>query len=72
MSFKISSDGSTGIDTDYYWIEIDSTTPRGVKLQLLSISGVATYGNYTGDTFWTHWAPLPKRKKPNDICKMDN
>lgn len=66
MAIKTSSDGSTAIDTDYYWLEVGADTPRGVKLQLLSISGVATYGQYNGDSFWTHWAPLPKRKKPND------
>lgn len=66
MTVKISSDGSAVVDTEYFWIAIDKDTPRGVKLQLLSISGVATYGNYSGDSFWTHWAPLPKRKKEHE------
>jgi hypothetical protein len=49
-----------------YWQRIDHETPRGVKLQLLGKGGVATYGLLQGrDTFWTHWAPLPRRA-PDD------
>ena len=39
-------------------------TPIGVKLQLLTNGGVAIYGQYkTGDKFYTHWAPLPRRRR---------
>ena len=58
----INSTHTAAVATDYYWIPIDANTPRGVKLQLLGQGGVAQYSNYHGDAFWSHWAPLPKRK----------
>ena len=58
----INSTHTAAVATDYYWIPIDENTPRGVKLQLLGQGGVAQYSNYHGDAFWSHWAPLPKRK----------
>lgn len=62
---RISKDGSTAIDPDYYWRPIDANTPRGVKLQLLTEGGIAIYGqiNGKGDDGLTDWAPLPKRRK---------
>lgn len=63
---QIDSTAVAAVDPDYYWQSL-STCPRGVKVQLLSIEGVAVYGNYDGkDTFWTHWAPLPKKPKHNN------
>jgi len=62
MTHTINSTGTAAVATDYYWIPIDEHTPRGVKLQLLGKGGVAQYSNYHGDPFWSHWAPLPKRK----------
>lgn len=65
MNHKMNQDKTVAVATDYYWIPIGADTPRGVKLQLLSIGGVATYGNLrTGDKSFTHWAPLPR--KPED------
>jgi len=32
----------------------------------LGKGGVAIYANYNGDSFWTHWCPLPKKVKIND------
>jgi hypothetical protein len=33
-------------------------------VQLLSVHGVAVYGELrSDDKFWTHWAPLPKKPK---------
>lgn len=47
-----------------YWIPIGTDTPMGVKLQLLGKGGVAAYGLWNGkETFWTHWAPLPRLPK---------
>lgn len=58
---RISGDGAAAVDHSYYWRDIDSNTPRGVKLQLLGAGGVAIYGSYDGkDAFWKKWAPLPK------------
>jgi hypothetical protein len=62
VTHTINSTHTAAVATDYYWIPIDENTPRGVKLQLLGQGGVAQYSNYHGDSFWSHWAPLPKRK----------
>ena len=51
------------VSHDYFWLQIDGSTPRGVKLQLLTKHGVALHGplkkgeedNYLG------WTPLPRR-----------
>jgi len=62
MNFKVNTDQTVAVATDYYWQPINKDTPRGVKLQLLGIGGVAVYGEWDGKSrFWTHWAPLPKR-----------
>lgn len=50
------------VDLDYYWQPME-TCPRGVKVQLLGIGGVAVYGTYDGkNKDWQGWAPLPKRR----------
>lgn len=55
--------GTVAVDHEYFWRSMD-TCPRGVKVQLLGAGGVAMYGIYNGrDTFYTHWAPLPKKPK---------
>jgi hypothetical protein len=60
----INTAGTVAVATDTYWIPIDKDAPRSVKLQLLSIGGVAQYGTLGSDpTFFTHWAPLPKKPK---------
>jgi hypothetical protein len=63
MTHTLNKDGTVAVATDTYWQPIDADTPRSVKLQLLSKAGVAVYGTYQGDKFWTHWAPLPKKPK---------
>ena len=66
MTIKKSSDGVAAVDHDYFWLDIKDA-PQGVKVQLLSRYGVASYGMVTPSTlpvgFWTHWAPLPKLRK---------
>jgi hypothetical protein len=60
---KIDNSGKAAVDVTYFWQPI-STCPRGVKVQLLGKGGVAMYGIFTrNDTFYTHWAPLPKVPK---------
>jgi len=59
MNIKVTTDKAAAVDQDYYWKPI-ADCPRGVKVQLLGKGGVATYGVYHGDKFFTHWAPLPK------------
>lgn len=66
QKFRLDSTRTAMVAQDYYWIPIDSSTPTNVKILLLGRSGVATMGHYEhmpGTQFWTHWAPLP-RKRP--------
>ena len=59
----LNSTKTVAVATDVYWMPIDKDTPRSAKLQLLSIGGVAQYGTLSGDvSFYTHWAPLPKKR----------
>jgi hypothetical protein len=63
MTIRLTKDGTAVVDTDYYWQPI-ATCPRSAKVQLLSVHGVAVYGELRGDDKqWTHWAPLPKKPK---------
>lgn len=67
MTHTINSASTVAVATDYFWQPIDTNTPRGVKLQLLGKGGVAVYGTWNGkDPFYTHWAPVPKRR-PIDV-----
>jgi len=61
MSYKLTADGAAVVDPDTHWRKIDSSTPRGAKVQLINkASGVAQYGRHSpSDTFFTHWHPLP-------------
>jgi hypothetical protein len=61
---RLDSSGAAAVDHDYFWQPME-TCPHSVKVQLLGQGGVAVYGQYHGarDTFWTHWAPLPKVRK---------
>jgi hypothetical protein len=60
MTHTLNSNRTVAVSVDVYWIPVSKDTPRGVKLQLLGAGGVATYGTYHGDPFWTHWQSLPK------------
>lgn len=64
MNHTINTNKTVAVSTVQYWEPIDANTPRGVKVQLLGEGGVSTYGSWDGKTrFWTHWAPLPKRRE---------
>lgn len=59
--------GEVAIDLNYFWQPMD-TCPTSVKVQLLGKGGVAVYGKWNGrDTFWTHWAPMPKIQRRKDV-----
>jgi hypothetical protein len=61
MTHTINKDQTVAVAIDYYWLPINMDTPRGVKIQLLGIGGVAAYGIYDGkNKFWRAWAPMPK------------
>jgi hypothetical protein len=58
---RLSSDKSTMIDDEYFWLPMESC-PVNVKVQLLG-DGVAIYGVWDGkEDFWKGWAPVPKVK----------
>lgn len=65
MTYKISSDGAAVVTSDTHWIPIDSNTPRGVKLLLVSNAyGVAHVTVcMANEKHYTHWHPLPTFKK---------
>ena len=57
------SQSRVAVAEGFYWTPVGPDTPRGVKLQLLTIGGVAMYGEYSEkNNFCTHWAPLPRRR----------
>lgn len=60
MNIRVNSDRTAAVDQEYFWIKDFTDCPRGVKLQLMGQGGVAVYGHWNGDPWWTHWAPLPK------------
>lgn len=66
QKYRLDSTKAAVVATEFYWLPIDDSTPRGVKVLLLGLGGVASLGHYhhrPGETqFWTHWAPLPKRR----------
>ena len=61
---KLDSSGKAAVDSNYYWLPIE-TCPTGVKVQLCCKKyGVAAYGIVgTKELYFDHWAPLPKFKK---------
>ena len=64
VTHTLNSSKTVAVAIDTYWLPIDEETPRSVKLQLLSIGGVAQYGVLQQDTtFHTHWCPVPKKPK---------
>jgi hypothetical protein len=61
MNYRVNQDHAVVVATDYYWLPMD-TCPRGMKVQLLNMGGVAVYGQYDGKyPHWQGWAPLPKK-----------
>ena len=63
-NYKIDPDAAIAVATDYFWRPI-SEAPMGVKLQLLSIGGVALHGQLSSGNLahYLGWTPLPKRRK---------
>ena len=63
----LNSTQTVAVAIDTYWVPIDASTPRNVKVQLLTIGGIAQYGSLGQDTsFYTHWCPVPKKPKPQN------
>lgn len=61
-AFKLNTERTVAVALDTYFNEDMTACPRGTKLQLLSIGGIAVYGEYRGEAFWTGWAPVPRRR----------
>ena len=59
MTHKISGDGTTAVDPDYYWLPLISC-PRGVSVWLLTRWGKAIDGQYSGQADIVGWCPKPK------------
>ncbi len=65
MSHKLNSDKTAAVSLEAEWLPIDSSTPRGVKMLLISVKyGIAQISIYApGDKYFTHWHPLPRFQK---------
>jgi hypothetical protein len=62
MTHTLNNDKTVAVSPDQYWLKIDKDTPRGVKILLLGIGGVASIGQWDGkNKFWQGWVPLPKK-----------
>ena len=60
MNIRIKTEERIAVDHDYY-IRSMVDCPRGVKVILVTVHGVACFGIYDGkDKQWIGWAPLPK------------
>lgn len=60
MATRLSSDRAAAVDTENRWRPVGPGTPRGVKLLVINrAAGVATFGQWAPESWWTHWAPLP-------------
>lgn len=58
MTHKINTSKTAAVCTKTAWMSIDSQTPRGVKLLLLTVHRVAIFGHHpTAGTIG--WHPLP-------------
>ena len=61
MTHTLNNDNTVAVSPDIDWLPINKDTPRGVKMFLYGIGGVASIGHWDGKTkFWRGWLPLPK------------
>lgn len=66
----LNADKTVAVSNDVFWIGDMATCPRGVKVQLLGLGGVAQYGTYDGkDTFWIKWQSVPRNRPGVDGAK---
>ncbi len=57
---KVNNTRTAAVDQTRYWLPVNSDTPKGVKMLLLTRYGVAHIGHYTGQPDIVAWAALPK------------
>jgi hypothetical protein len=62
MQYELKRDGKVAVLPNSYWIPVTHPqTPRGVDVWVINRKlGVATRGQITADTQFTHWFPFPK------------
>ena len=59
---RTTTDGAAAVNPDVFWIPISPTNkpPRGAKMLLINRdAGVTLIGQYTEDSWFTHYAGLP-------------
>jgi hypothetical protein len=61
-TFRLNTEKTVAVSANVYLEKCDASTPRGVKLQLLTAGGILVYGCYHGESWVTHWAPCPRRR----------
>ena len=69
MTHHINHDGKVAVAADVFWMPIDDTTPRNVKVLAISRerSGVLQVAEIrTVETWLTHWHPLPRFRMDGD------
>lgn len=65
MTHHINRDGKVAVSGDVYWLPIDASTPRNVKVLAIAreSSGCLSVAEiHTHETWYTHWHPLPRFK----------
>jgi Tol biopolymer transport system component len=60
-SYRLNRDKSVAVSNTAKMSKDLSTCPRGVKVLLLGSGGVLVIGQYSGESFWESWCPLPSR-----------
>lgn len=60
---KLNTEKTVAVSTEYFWNEDLKSAPIGVKVQALTMGGVAVYTRLTGkENDLLAWVPLPRRK----------
>lgn len=59
MAFKISSDHTTAVSTEFYWMDLD-TCPKGISVWLLTKYGKPIDAIYTNQLDVVGWFPKPR------------
>lgn len=64
MEYELKHDKTVAVHPTAFWVPVtDPSTPRGVTVWVIDRKyGVATRGQVTADSTWTHWYPLPRFK----------
>jgi hypothetical protein len=66
MTHHINTD-HTAVVSDFYTWQPINTCPRKLKVLLLTDGGSCVVGPYDGQSWFTHWAPLPRRSVINNL-----